>query len=651
MTVYNYHGDGLNTDRKQATHKTRLINDGLYKTIKWDKLKIEQELARTNTLVDVPLPTINGKSETQPVWDLKKYSFLLQNQIPDTVHPKLWEQGKLNLHSGLYQVTDRIYQVRGFDLANMSLIRGETGWIIIDCLTSKETATAALQLVNNHFGNVPISAIILTHSHADHYGGVLGALHSNTEQNITVYAPEGFMKAVIEENVTAGVAMSRRAMYMYGEGLPLDEKGRVDNGIGKELSGGTMTLPDHVEEISKSDNELYVEKVIDGLHIQFQLTPGTEAPAEMNIYIPSENSLCIAENCTATIHNLYTLRGSQVRDPVAWAKYLQEAIDLFGDRLSTVFSVHNWPRFGNKQCIDYLEKQRDVYQYLNDQTLRLINQGYTLDQVGRIVELPHSLKDEWYNSSFYGTVNHNAKAVYQKYMGWYSGNPVDLNKLFPEDSAKKYVEYMGGEETVLEKAKKSFQDGEYQWVAEVMKQVIYANPSNNNAKLLCADALEQLGYIAESGPWRNVYLTGAYELRFGNTAKSIETISKEVLDALPLQNILSLFSIRVDGIKAGDYNYKINFVIPDRNEVAATEMKRGIFRYLNNELAADADVTVTMWKEQLYQLVTTNDQSNTSTIIIQGDAEKWRLFLAAQDTMDPNFNIVTPISENETNNS
>ncbi|OTZ72712.1 MBL fold metallo-hydrolase [Bacillus thuringiensis serovar kumamtoensis] len=634
----------MNIDRKQATNKTHLIHDDLYKSVEWEKLKIEQELARKNTLVEVPLPIINGKNDSPPVWDLKRFSFLLKDQIPDTVHPKLWEQGKLNLHSGLFKVTDRIYQVRGFDLANMSIIRGDTGWIIIDCLTTAETAKAALKLVNEHFGNMPISSIILTHSHTDHYGGILDVLCSDTEKKINVYAPEGFMKAVIEENVTAGVAMSRRAVYMYGEVLPHDEKGVIDNGIGKGVSAGTVTLTNRVKEISKSGNEQYVEKVIDGVSIQFQLTPGAEAPAEMNIYIPSEKSLCIADNCLATIHNLYTLRGSQVRDAVAWATYLQQAIDLFGDSLTTIFGGHNWPRFGNQQCIDYLEKQRDVFQYINDQTLRLINQGYTLEKVGRIVKLPKSLHDEWYNSSFYGTVNHNAKAVYQKYMGWYSGNPVDLNKLFPEDSAKKYVEYMGGEDSVLEKAKKSFQDGEYQWVAEVTKQVIYANPNNKNAKLLCADALEQLGYIAESGPWRNEYLTGAQELRSGITPIPVSTISKKVLDSLPLQNILYLFSIRLDGIKTGDYDYKMNFVIPDRDEVASTEIKRGIFRYLNNELAADAAVTVTMQKDQLYELATTNNKSNSSIIIIQGDKDKWQLFLSAQDEINPNFNIVTPLS-------
>lgn len=592
-------------------------------------------------MVPVPFPVIHGKNTVLPVWDLSRYSFLLNEQTPDTVNPKLWEQAKLNLHGGLYKITENIYQVRGFDIANMSVIKGKTGWIVIDCLTSTETADAAFQLITNNLGSFPIKAIIITHSHVDHYGGISGVL-SNNEKSVVIYVPKDFMKSVIEENITAGVAMNRRGSFMFGLHLPHDNKGQIDNGIGKALPTGTVTLMNNVEEISSYGHVPFIEKIIDGVILQFQLTPGTEAPAEMNIYIPSEKSLCIAENCSVTLHNLYTLRGAQVRDPIAWASNLQQTIDLFGDDLTSVFGVHNWPRFGNHNCINYLEKQRDMYQYINDQTLRFINQGYTLEEVGRMVKLPKSLSDEWYNSSFYGTVNHNAKAVFQKYMGWYNGNPVDLNKLLPEESASKYVEFMGGEDAVLEKAKKSYQDGEYQWVAEVTKQVIYYNPNNQEAKLLCADALEQLGYIAESAPWRNEYLMGAQELRGGKKTIPISTITNDVLDTIPLQSILYLLSIRVDGIKAGDFDFKINFVIPDRNELASTEIKRGIFRYLKNELISGADLTVTMWKDRLYELATTNIQTNNSIIIIQGDKNKWQSFLGVLDIIDPHFNIMTP---------
>ena len=643
MTFINQNNDNgaiFNDIRKPATQNTKLINKNLYKQINWGNLKTEQNLAKQNILMDVPLPVIFQNNTSQVVWDLRTYSFLLEELIPDTVHPKLWEHGKLNLHSGLFKVTGDIYQVRGFDLSNMSVIKGETGWIVIDCLTTQETAAAALQLLKDYFGSFSISAIIITHSHVDHYGGILGVLQS--DKPVNVYVPEGFSKSVIQENVTTGVAMSRRSLFMYGEVLPKDIKGHIDNGIGKTLSTGTVTLTSNVLEIPNDNNHPYVEKVIDGVKIQFQLTPGTEAPSEMNLYFPVEKSLCIAENCTATLHNLYSLRGAQVRDPIAWASYLQQAIDLFGNHLTSVFGVHNWPRFGRKNCIDYMEKQRDVYQYINDQTLRLINQGYTLEEVGRMVKLPSSLSSEWYNSSFYGTVNHNAKATYQKYMGWYNGNPVDLNKLLPKESAKKYVEFMGGEDIVLEKANKSFQDGEYQWVAEVTKHVIFSNPNNEAAKLLCADALEQLGYIAESGPWRNEYLTGAQELRLGKKPVRVSTITKEVLDVIPIENILYLLSLRINGIKAGNFDFKINFIIPDRKEKATTEIKRGIFRYLKNELLDSAEVTVTMCKDQLYELVTTNNQFINSIIIIQGDKQRWESFLESLDMVDPNFNIMIP---------
>ncbi|WP_432665596.1 alkyl sulfatase dimerization domain-containing protein [Wukongibacter baidiensis] len=633
----------LNPFRKKATAKTKLINEKVYRNIDWNKLKVEEILAKENIVEAVQFPVVRRENSFIPVWNLERYEFLLEDEMPDTVNPKLWEQAKLNLNAGIFKVTNKIYQVRGFDLANMSLIRGDTGWIIIGCLTSTETANAAINLVNGHFGYIPIKAIIITHSHVDHYGGVLGVMKNCTDRDVDVYVPKGFTSAVIEENVNAGVAMSRRGVYMYGEILPRDEKGQIDSGIGKYASLGMMSLTNKVKEISPIRNRKYAEKVIDGVTMQFQLTPETEAPSEMNIYLPSEKSLCIAENCTATLHNIYTLRGAEVRDPVAWAKYIQQAIDLFGDNLTSVFEVHNWPRHGNEYCINYLEKQRDLYQYMNDQTLRLINKGYTLEDVGRMVKFPESLCEEWYNSPFYGTVNHNTKAIYQKYMGWYNSNPVDLNKLLPEESAKKYVKYMGGENSVLEKAKKSFEEGEYQWVAEVTKQVIYANPNNRDAKLLCADALEQLGYIAESGPWRNEYLMGAWELRFGKIPMPGGTITDEVLNALPLENVLYLLSIRIDGLNAGDFDYKINFIIPDRKEVASTEIKRGIFRCLSDQLDENAAVTVTMPKKILYEFLTTNSIPDSSDIVIVGDIRKWQSLILVRDRMDSDFNIMTPV--------
>jgi alkyl sulfatase BDS1-like metallo-beta-lactamase superfamily hydrolase len=625
--------------RKNASSKTMLLNEETFRNIDWNKVTIEEKLARAGMLANANLPVIKSNDSVIPVWDLKRYAFLLSNYIPYTVNPKLWVHGNLNLNTGLFKVTDKIYQVRGFDLANMTFIKGETGWIIIDCLGSKETAEAALQFVANYFGEMPISAVIITHSHEDHYGGILGVLDKFAKEDVKIYAPINFIHAALEENVNVGIAMSRRGIYMYGVELPRDEKGQIDNGIGKGQSIGTVTFTKNIEEI----NEQYVKKVIDGVPMEFQLALDTEAPSEMLIYIPSEHSLCIAELCSATLHNLLTLRGARIRDPITWTKGIQNAIDLWGESLTSVFGVHNWPRFGNQYCIEYLEKQRDIYQYLNDQTMRLINSGYTIEEVGRLIKIPKCLTDEWYNSEFYGTIIHNTKAVYQKYLGWYNGNPVELNKLLPEESAKKYVEYMGGANRILEKARKSFVDGEYQWVAEVTKHVIYAEPNNKEAKLLCADALEQLGYIAESGPWRNEYLIGAQELRYGIIPSKGSFISNDVLNNLPLGDVIYLLSIRIDGIKAGDLNYKINFIIPDREEIASTEVKRGIFRYLNDQLAEAADVTVTMPRDVLYQLATTNEKPDSSKILIEGDIQKWNLFLSLQEPLTHNFNIMTPV--------
>ena len=618
--------------------KTAFENRAAYENMEWDKINRESNFAKEGILADADLLVIRGENQIIPAWDLRGYSFLFNNYIPYTVNPKLWIQGKLNLNAGLFKVTDNIYQIRGFNLANMTFIKGNTGWIVIDCLSTKETAEAAIQFASNYFGEIPVSAAIITHSHEDHYGGISAVIDHFADENVEIFVPVNFTNHVIEENVTAGVAMSRRGIYQFGVELPKGEKGQIDAGIGKIQSIGTVTFTQNVHEIT----EQYTEKVIDGVTFEFQLALDTEAPSEMFVYIPDERSLCIAEDCNATIHNLLTPRGAKVRDAGAWAKSIQNAIDLWGNNLTTVFGVHTWPRFGNQAGIDYLEKQRDVYQYLNDQTLRLINKGHTIEEVGRMVKLPDSLSNEWYNGQFYGTVIHNAKAVYQRYLGWYNGNPVELNKLLSEESAKKYVEYMGGEDSVLSKARKSFMDGDYQWVAEVTKQVIFANPDNKDAKLLCADALEQLGYIAESGVWRNEYLMGAQELRYGVLPISESFISDDVLNNIPLGNILYLLSIRIDGLKAGDFDYKINFIIPDRNEAASTEVKRGIFRYLNDELTDAAAVTVTMPKEALYELVTSNKKPDSSMIKVEGDMYRWNAFLSLIDIINPNFNIMTP---------
>lgn len=633
----------LNFIRKGATRKTSLHNRQVYRNMNLENYEREKQLA-VRQMIKQTMPIIFNKHIPIPAWSMRMYRFLNKKDGANSVNPKLWRQGQMNNLAGLFHVTGDIYQIRGYDLANMSLVKGKTGWIVIDCLSSEETGRAAIQFAREQIRDFQISTIIITHSHADHYGGVLGVLGEAENEEIPVYVPHGFMKAAIEENVYAGIAMSRRGLYMYGEILPRDARGQVDCGIGKYVSLGTQTLTNRLISIDNDNPDMnMVHKAIDGVPMTFQLTPDTEAPAEMNIYFPVDRTLCMAENCSATMHNIYTLRGAKIRNPEAWAQYIQEAIDLFGNDLEYIFEVHNWPRVGNKACRLYMEKQRDLYQYLNDQTLRLLNKGYTIDNIGKVLKLPKSLGDEWYNSQFYGTVNTNAKGIYQRYIGWYNGNPVDLNPLTPEEASSKYLDYMGGEDRILEKAMRDFENGEYQWVAQVTKQIIYYNPHHKKARELCADALEQLGYVAESGPWRNEYLMGAWELRFGSIKMFGTTLTDEVLNALPLHKVLYLISIRIDGVKAGDYDYTMRFDIKDTRQTALMELKRGIFRYLGEKTTYKSQVTLSLTRKELYTLVTTN--MVPKTIHVSGDRRKWYDFLDVYEDLNRSFNIMTPLDE------
>ncbi|MGL4483465.1 MAG: alkyl/aryl-sulfatase [Anaerovoracaceae bacterium] len=501
----------------------------------------------------------------------------------------------------------------------------------MDPLTAQETAAEALKFINKTLKkDLKVSAVIYTHSHVDHYAGVKGVADKNTK----IYAPDGFMDAVANENLYAGVAMERRAFFMYGTILPPGVKGQVDGGLGKIAANGTQSLMKPDITIKKP-----VEKLtVDGLPVEFQLTNGTEAPSEMNVYFPSKKSFCAAENCTATLHNLYTLRGAQVRDPELWANYIDDAVSMYGDKSTSLFSTHNWPRFAD-EIVPYMESQRDCYQFIKDQTLRLMSQGYTIEEVGSMIELPRALSQNFFNGEFYGTVSHNAKAVYQKYLGWYDSNPVNLDKLIPEDSAKKYVEYMGGADKVLKLAKKDFDKGEYKWVAEVTKQIIYADPKNEEARLLCADALEQLGYIAESGPWRNEYLYGAKELRDGVhlPGKGIN-IKKDVYDALNEKQFAAMLGIRLNAEKAEKNNMK--FSINVDNMKLNFHLRNGVLVHVDKKVKTD--FAVNMDKESFYLLVSGGEGQMNYTVNPSGKKKDFDKFLRMLDKANPQFNIVTP---------
>ena len=519
---------GLTAEAKDASSYTVEVNSAMYSLLDFEDTS-EYENA-TWGLIDAPEVLELKDSNGNVIWNQAAYSFLGDyGEAPDTVNPSLWENTRSNHAYGLFEVREGIYQVRGYDMANLTLIEGDTGWIVFDPLMSVECTQAAMQLVEKNLGQRPIKAVIISHCHVDHYGGIKGIMTSEeaadsalslAEQlasgKIPIIVPEGFAEYAVSENVYAGKAMSRRANYQYGVLLEAGVTGKLAMGIGIGQSTGTVSFIMPTYEI-KETGETYV---IDGVELEFQLTPGTEAPAEMNIWLPELKALWVAENCTGTLHNLYTLRGAQVRDGAAWAGYITEAISRYGGEAEVTFQSHNWPHWGKETVNEYLVNTAAVYKFINDQTLTYINQGYTSDEISNMIELPEALEKVWYTRQYYGTVAHNSKAVYQKYMGWYDANPVHLNPLTPSDSAEKWVEYLGDTDQVLRMAKADFDKGEYQWVAEVTNTIVFADPENEAARLLCADALEQLGYQAESGPWRNAYLTAALELRQGNQAAS-----------------------------------------------------------------------------------------------------------------------------------
>ena len=586
--------------------------------------------------------------DNRSAWDLQSYGDL-DCDAPDTVNPSLWRNTQLNAKAGLFEVCDGIYQVRGFDMANATFIRTNHGWIIFDVLMCKENMQAAKALMENRFGPLDVKAVLYSHSHVDHFGGAEGAIDRNdvadpslsidkqlASGKTVILAPEGFLKHAISENVYAGIAMARRAQYQYGTVLEKGEKGALSIGIGMGQSTGTVTLIAPTYEIGEDVPKL----TIDGLEIEFQLTPGTEAPAEMNAYFPKYRALWMAENCTGTLHNLYTLRGAEVRDANDWAKYIIEADQRFCDKTDVVFQSHNWPHWG-EEIHDYLLNTAAIYKFIHDQTLHYMNQGYTSTEVAAMLTLPEKLEKVWYTRPYYGTLAHNAKAVYQKYLGWYDANPVNLNPLPPSDTAKKLVEYLGSTDAVLRKARKDFEKGDYQWVAQITKELVFADPSNQKARNLCADALEQLGYQAESGAWRNAYLMGAAELRKGNlsglarTANGLGSAMKE----MTVDMLLDYISILTDANAAQNDDVTLNLIVTDVNERFYVTRKNGILLSYSGENRPDAQATVTCKRLQLLALM---QGQQAGQVQVSGDATALKRLLAYASKFEKTFNVIEP---------
>ena len=586
--------------------------------------------------------------DNRSVWDLQSYGDL-NRDAPDTVNPSLWRNTQLNAKAGLFEVCDGIYQVRGFDMANTTFIRTDHGWIVFDVLMCKENMKAAKELMENRFGPLDIKAVLYSHSHVDHFGGVEGVI---TREQVAdaklslkkqlasgktlVLAPAGFLKHAISENVYAGIAMARRAQFQYGTVLDKGEKGALSVGIGMGQSTGTVGLIAPTYEIGEDVPKL----TIDGLEIEFQLTPGTEAPAEMNAYFPKYRALWMAENCTGTLHNLYTLRSAEVRDANDWAKYIIEADQRFCDKTDVVFQSHNWPHWG-EEIHDYLLNTAAIYKFIHDQTLHYMNQGYTSTEVAAMLTLPEKLEKVWYTRPYYGTLAHNAKAVYQKYLGWYDANPVNLNPLPPSDTAKKLVEYLGSTDAVLRKARKDFEKGDYQWVAQITKELVFADPSNQKARNLCADALEQLGYQAESGAWRNAYLMGAAELRKGNlsglarTANGLGSAMKE----MTVDMLLDYISILTDANAAQNDDVTLNLIVTDVNEKFYVTRKNGILLSYSGENRPDAQATVTCKRLQLLALM---QGQQAGQVQVSGDATALKRLLAYASKFEKTFNVIEP---------
>ncbi|NUR06135.1 MAG: MBL fold metallo-hydrolase [Nocardioidaceae bacterium] len=584
-------------------------------------------------------PCVIRAEDGRVVWDNDSYGFLAGDP-PSTVNPSLWRQSRLVAMQGLYEVVEGIYQVRGLDLSNITFVEGEHGVIVIDPLISTETAAAALVLYRRHRGDRPVTAVIYTHSHVDHFGGVKGVTSQEAVDagRVAVLAPAGFLEHAVTENVYAGVAMSRRAGYMYGAALPRGVDGQVGGGLGQTTSTGTVTLIRPTLEITSTGQE----EVVDGVRMVFQMAPGSEAPAEMHFYFPDRKALCLAENATHTLHNLLTLRGAVVRDPHAWAGYLTEAIDLFGRDAEVAFASHHWPTWGTEEIVEFLGTQRDLYAYLHDQTVRMLNQGLVGSEIAERIQLPPALEDAWNARGYYGSVSHNVKAVYQRYLGWYDGNPAHLWQHPPGEAAARYVEYMGGADAVVEKARASYEAGDLRWCAEVLSHVVFQDPSHRAARELLADTFEQLGFGAENGTWRNVYLSGATELRAGSFGTPAQTAAPDIIANLSPAMLFDALAIRVDGPRAWDERLTIDVRLAE--ESYRLVLRNGVLSYSSAKQPEPPDLALTMPRAVLPLLATGAgaEALQGAGVTIEGDPGVLDRLHAVLDAPDPDFAIVTP---------
>ena len=631
-------------ERNAATKATEAANDKLLEYLPFgDKQSFDD--AHKGFIAPLPQAVVKGKAGNV-IWNPAQYDFIKEGEAaPASVNPSLWRQSQLINISGLFEVVEGLYQVRNQDLSNMTIIEGDEGVTIVDPMISSETARVGLDLYFKHRGTKPVKAVIYTHSHVDHYGGVRGVTNqADVDAGKTnIIDPINFLDHAVAENVMAGTAMSRRASYMYGNLLPPDTKGQVGAGLGTTTSAGTVTLIPPTDIISKTGEK----RVIDGLTYEFLWAPGTEAPTEMLFYLPKFKAINGAEDATHTLHNTYSLRGAKIREPLPWSKFLNQAKTMWGDEAEVLFGMHHWPIWGNDKINHHVGMQRDMYRYINDETLRLANHGYTMVEIAEMFQMPKAIDTHFSNRGYYGSVNHNVKATYVLYLGWFIGNPATLNVLPPVEASKRYVDMMGGVDAVVKKAQVYYDKGEYRWVAQVVNHAVFAEPNNKAAKALQANALEQLGYQAESGPWRNFYLTGAKELRDGvMQLPAPNTASPDTIRAMSLELFFDYLAMRLNGPKADGKHIVLNFDFTDVKTKGVAEMVNGVLNHTPGVQAKNADATITMTRETLNQIVlgqTTIDKAiSDGSVKINGSEAKLKEMLSYLDTFDFWFNIVTP---------
>ncbi|MEV4097870.1 alkyl/aryl-sulfatase [Streptosporangium saharense] len=620
-------------------------------------------------------PALVKGADDKVVWDNDVYAFL-DGDCSRDAHPSLWRQAQLCAKQGLFEVTDGIYQVRGLDLSNMTIVEGETGVIVIDPLVSTECAAAALRLHRDHRGERPVTGVIYTHSHADHFGGVRGVTDGT---GIPILAPAHFMEHAVAENVYAGTAMNRRALYMYGQRLPRSPEGQLGCGLGMGTSAGTVTLIPPTVDITHTGQE----ETIDGVRIVFQLTPGTEAPSEMNFLFPDHRALCMAENATHNLHNILTLRGAVVRDARVWARYLDEAITLFADRANVAFASHHWPTWGREDIVRFLSQQRDLYAYLHDQTVRLLNHGLTGTEIAETMRMPPALERAWHTHGYYGSVSHNVKAIYQRYLGWFDGNPAHLWEHPPVEQARRYVECLGGASAVIAHARRYIREGDLRFAATLLNHAVFAaephpearygehqhdedrtkhhfeathgghhseqhfeathDEHHAEARSLLAEVYTRLGHGAENATWRNFYLTGAAELADGPATGTTDTTSPDMLSALTVEQVFDSLAIRVNGPDAWNERFTIDWHLTDLDEHHSTTMSNGALTHRRTTPSGDdADLTLRLTRRQLFDLLTTGAPGALAHIDHDGDPTVLQRLAAVLDTPTPNFPIVTP---------